>query len=116
MSRARAAVDQYSFSVGVIGIVLGQYVMLSHETWFHVCALLVPGMYAVKIPMYRMQKLHHFLFDFCYYANMLLLLYLFVPSLRADCGFSGVSSSSPARLPSPCRRGASPSCSTISTI
>ena len=41
--------DQCSFSVGVIGIVLSQYIMLAHERWFHVW-------YAVVVPLCTLQS------------------------------------------------------------
>eukprot|EP00937_MAST-01D_sp_MAST-1D-sp2_P004902 g4902.t1 len=87
--RVSRLVDQYSFTVGVVGIVVSQYVLLSHSAWFHVWyALLVPRMYLVKWAMYKMRKMHYFLLDFCYYMNALLLVWLFVPGLRESCGLA----------------------------
>ena len=57
--RTSRLLDQCSFSVGVIGIVLSQYIMLAHERWFHVWyAVVVPAMYFAKWGVYKLNKMH----------------------------------------------------------
>jgi hypothetical protein len=80
MPRVVRKMDKYSFTSGVIGICLTEYVMLIHERLFryYYCALMFP-LLATRIYLYRQYRWHYFLFDFCYFVNMLGFLVSLTP-------------------------------------
>lgn len=69
--------DKLLFTVGVINFALTCYLAGSRPSW-------IPNLYAVKfisliswrVYAYRKEKFGYFLLDFCYFANLLLILYL----------------------------------------
>ncbi|KAF2075254.1 hypothetical protein CYY_003430 [Polysphondylium violaceum] len=71
--------DKFAFVLGVLNLCLIAYMSGAYPDW-------VPGLFTleyvvlfiVRIFLYKRKKQHYFLFDFCYYANMLLLVYIHV--------------------------------------
>jgi len=80
MPRVVRKMDKYSFTSGVIGICLTEFVMLIHERLFryYYCALIFP-LLAMRVYLYRQNRWHYFLFDFCYFVNMLGFLLALTP-------------------------------------
>ena len=64
--------DKYSFTLGVLGISLTQYVMLLHGQLFkyYYCAIMLP-LLVLRIYLYHQYKWQYFLLDFCYFVNVL---------------------------------------------
>lgn len=83
MPRVVRKMDKYSFTSGVIGICLTEYVMLIHERLFryYYCALMFP-LLATRIYLYRQYRWHYFLFDFCYFVNLLGFLVSLLSQVR----------------------------------
>eukprot|EP00042_Codosiga_hollandica_P021061 m.71329 g.71329 ORF g.71329 m.71329 type:complete len:299 (+) comp50179_c0_seq1:111-1007(+) len=67
--------DRISFFLGVITLVLSEFIFVAHpqhfQTWF---VVIMPVLLCVRIPRYRRLKWTYFLFDFCYFDNLLCLL------------------------------------------
>lgn len=71
--------DKIVFSAGVANVIFTPYLLAAHPTWF-------PAWYTLKALLligtrwwtYKALNWHYFLFDFCYFANVLHLLYLHV--------------------------------------
>jgi hypothetical protein len=83
---AAKKLDQWSFTIGVLGIVFSEYALVQHTELFHVWyAALVPPLILVKWGIYKTRKMHYFLLDFCYYVNFVLVAFLFAPGGRASC-------------------------------
>lgn len=70
--------DKLVFMTTIINLVFASTLLGSYPCYFHyyyiACALtLIP----TRFVNYRMQKYHYFLLDFCYYANILTVIYLY---------------------------------------
>ena len=100
MPRTIQTIDKVSFTLGVVGLMLTQFVATEHPEYFwfyYLCS--APLVFIYRIIMYRMIKYHYFLIDFCYYANLACFVHilgartsgrLFGPSLRtATARYSG---------------------------
>lgn len=71
---AAKKLDQWSFTIGVLGMVFSEYALVQHTELFHVWyAALVPPLVLVKWGIYKTRKMHYFLLDFCYYVNLVLV-------------------------------------------
>ena len=71
MPRAIQTIDKVSFTLGVVGLMLTQFVATEHPEFFwfyYLCS--APLVFVYRIIQYRMIKYHYFLIDFCYYANL----------------------------------------------
>ena len=71
MPRTIQTIDKVSFTLGVVGLMLTQFVATEHPEYFwfyYLCS--APLVFIYRIIMYRMIKYHYFLIDFCYYANL----------------------------------------------
>jgi len=70
--------DKFGFFLGVVDLSLAIFLIAGHHsslvvTWFTAQFIMLIGL---RWFSYKKQKAHYFLFDFCYFANLLLLLYL----------------------------------------
>lgn len=83
--------DKVGFVLGVVDLVLAIYLISSHQgdlvvTWFTTQTLVL---LSLRYFFYKQQNTHYFLFDFCYFANLLLLLFLHIyphsPTLFMVC-------------------------------
>ena len=70
LPRAIRAADKVSFTLGVVGLLVTQFVATEHPTRFHVYYLATaPFIFTHRAYQYFIIKYHYFLIDFCYYAN-----------------------------------------------
>ncbi|KAK5577566.1 hypothetical protein RB653_002509 [Dictyostelium firmibasis] len=70
--------DKFSFVLGVLNLcvisfICGKYPL--YLQYFFSVEYLV--LFATRIVLYKRKKLHYFLFDFCYFANLMLLFFIF---------------------------------------
>lgn len=72
------AKDKFSFLVGVLLLMLTEYLFISYPSYLYVAytIILVP-LLMWRFITYHQQKHHYFLLDFCYFANLLTLLWLY---------------------------------------
>lgn len=73
------AKDKFSFLLGVLLILFTEYVLISYPQFLYIVytLFLIPLM-VWRFASYHQHKHHYFMLDFCYFDNVLLLLYLFV--------------------------------------
>ena len=69
--------DKIVFLSSILNLVFASYLLGSHPCYFHYyytlcCLVLIP----TRFVNYRIQKYHYFLFDFCYFANTIQMVYL----------------------------------------
>lgn len=76
--------DKLSFILGVLGLLITQYVLLVFpgRFWMWHCVALIP-LLLFRWYSYTKQHYQYFLIDFCYYANFLLLVAVLIPPLRS---------------------------------
>jgi hypothetical protein len=71
MPRTIQTIDKVSFTLGVVGLMVTQFVATEHPRRFWAYyALTAPPIFAYRVIQYSMIKYHYFLIDFCYYANV----------------------------------------------
>lgn len=70
--------DKIFFIVGVLLVIATTYMLgrypNTHYFKFHVYT--VSSLVAIRLFNYRMKKWHYYLFDFCYFANTLIIYFL----------------------------------------
>lgn len=73
------AMDKVAFTASILNIMAGEFVLLSHPAllWVLYAALIVP-LVLLRFLYYRRRKWHYFLLDFCYFAQVLCLLQVFM--------------------------------------
>jgi Protein of unknown function (DUF2838) len=74
--------DKLSFIMGVFLLTLTTYVLgrYPNDLWYGYHAAIVVGLVMYRFYNYRKKGWHYYLFDFCYFANTLILLFiLFLP-------------------------------------
>jgi len=70
LPRAIRLADKVSFTLGVVGLLVTQFVATEHPSWFHAYYLATaPLIFSHRAYQYFVIKYHYFLIDFCYYAN-----------------------------------------------
>ena len=71
-------VDKVSFIMGVLLLIFNTYILgrYPHRTYYVFHCLTVVALVAIRFYNYRSKGWHYYLFDFCYFANTLILLYL----------------------------------------
>jgi len=71
-------IDKCAFTVGIITMLLTEYVLLQQPQWMHIWYLvLIFPLMILRFWMYHKQKFHYFMLDFCYYCQVLLMFFLF---------------------------------------
>ena len=86
MPRTIQTIDKVSFTLGVVGLMLTQFVATEHPEYFwfyYLCG--APLVFIYRIIMYRMIKYHYFLIDFCYYANLACFVHILGAPTVDDC-------------------------------
>ncbi|EKX48936.1 hypothetical protein GUITHDRAFT_46972, partial [Guillardia theta CCMP2712] len=82
--RVIRTLDKYSFTFGVLGITLTEYVMLCRPEsfrWYY--AMIMSPLLVMRWVMYRQVKWQYFLIDFCYWVNGLCFLVIAGPWSRS---------------------------------
>jgi hypothetical protein len=76
--------DKCAFTGGVVNLMATEYVLLMSPDHFWIWySLIMPTLLLLRYPYYRKRKMHYFLWDFCYFTQASLLLFLlFAPG---DC-------------------------------
>ena len=70
LPRAIRFADKVSFTLGVVGLLVTQFVATEHPSAFHAYYLATaPLIFSHRAYQYFVIKYHYFLIDFCYYAN-----------------------------------------------
>lgn len=71
-------VDKLSFIMGVLLLIFTTYILgrYPHKAYYHYHCLIVISLVLYRFYNYRKQKWHYYLFDFCYFANTLIILFL----------------------------------------
>ena len=70
LPRAIRFADKVSFTLGVVGLLVTQFVATEHPSVFHAYYLATaPFIFSHRAYQYFVIKYHYFLIDFCYYAN-----------------------------------------------
>tara|TARA_B110000977_G_scaffold178125_1_gene235357 strand:- start:22213 stop:23682 length:1470 start_codon:yes stop_codon:yes gene_type:complete len=89
LPRAVQTIDKVSFTLGVVGLLVTQFVCTEYPEYFHAYYLATaPAIFAYRAYQYYSIKYHYFLIDFCYYANGFHFLQILL-----GCGFFGFSTS-----------------------
>mmetsp|Transcript_42665 Transcript_42665/g.68618 ORF Transcript_42665/g.68618 Transcript_42665/m.68618 type:complete len:481 (+) Transcript_42665:129-1571(+) len=71
MPRTVQTIDKVSFTLGVVGLLVTQFVATEHPEFFWLYYLVsAPIIFVYRVIQYSMIKYHYFLIDFCYYANV----------------------------------------------
>mmetsp|Transcript_55604 Transcript_55604/g.118416 ORF Transcript_55604/g.118416 Transcript_55604/m.118416 type:complete len:430 (+) Transcript_55604:73-1362(+) len=71
--------DKIMFSCGVLNFGLTCYMAGAHPSWvWQVYSLKFVCLLALRLYLYRKEKFGYFLLDFCYFANLVLLWYLWL--------------------------------------
>lgn len=88
MPRVVRRMDKYSFTLGVLGISATQYMMLQWTALFkyYYCAVMIP-LLALRVYLYHQYKWQYFLFDFCYFVNVLSFLLILTPLGRSPAAW-----------------------------
>jgi len=70
--------DKLAFTVGIVVLLVSEMVLLEYPTMFYklYTALLIPLLTA-RFFSYEKSKFHYFMLDFCYFAQFMLLVYLY---------------------------------------
>ena len=85
LPRAIQTIDKVSFTLGVAGLLLTQFVATEYPESFHVYYLATaPFIFAYRAWQYYTIKYHYFLIDFCYYANVLHFAQIFLSAAEGD--------------------------------
>lgn len=70
-------IDKVSFCVGVFGLMMTEYVATrAPEKFWMFYAFAMPAIVCVRAVYYRMIRWQYFLYDFCYFANVSVLVFL----------------------------------------
>lgn len=73
------AKDKFSFLLGVMMILFTEYILISHPSLLYlVYTIVLIPLLAWRFFSYHQHKHHYFMLDFCYFDNVLLILYLYV--------------------------------------
>eukprot|EP00871_Galdieria_phlegrea_P001300 jgi/Galph1/2170/GphlegSOOS_G858.1 len=78
-------IDKFAFIIGIINMIVTEYFLLQapQRLWQYYLVLIGP-LLVLRYWLYRRAKFHYFMYDFCYFAQILLLIsLLFVPSNQA---------------------------------
>ncbi|CAD7697091.1 unnamed protein product [Ostreobium quekettii] len=71
--------DKIAFMLGTVNLWLGAYWLgCCRETFYKLYTVKAAVLFTTRFLMYKQQKMHYYFFDFCYFANGLLLFYLWV--------------------------------------
>jgi hypothetical protein len=70
--------DKLAFIVGVLLLIFTTYILgrYPHRGYYTYHTLVVLGLVLFRFYNYRTKGWHYYLFDFCYFANTLIILYL----------------------------------------
>lgn len=73
------AKDKISFLLGVMTLLLTEYVLIKYPTYLYLLytVILVP-LITWRFFSYHQHKHHYFMLDFCYFDNLLLMIWLYV--------------------------------------
>ena len=83
MPRTIKTIDKVSFTLGVVGLLVTQFVATQHPDLFWLYYLVTaPVIFLCRVIQYRMIKYQYFLIDFCYYANVACFAHMAIPSSR----------------------------------
>ncbi len=67
LPRAVQTIDKVSFTLGVVGLLVTQFVATEFPEFFHLYYLATaPGIFAYRAYQYYSIKYHYFLIGFCY--------------------------------------------------
>ncbi|XRB09233.1 glycerophosphocholine acyltransferase [Pycnococcus provasolii] len=73
------AIDKFSFTMGVVGLLVTEAVLLQAPQYFWAFfALVMPTLLFLRIYLYTKQKLQYFMYDFCYYVQITCFINLFL--------------------------------------
>lgn len=76
--RVARTIDKASFTAGVVGVLVSQYVTQLHPRmfWLWYCVSVGGGL-GVRTYSYKAKKWHYFMYDFCYFVNALCFVGIF---------------------------------------
>eukprot|EP01118_Nematostelium_gracile_P007413 TRINITY_DN2414_c0_g1_i1.p1 TRINITY_DN2414_c0_g1~~TRINITY_DN2414_c0_g1_i1.p1 ORF type:complete len:387 (+),score=65.90 TRINITY_DN2414_c0_g1_i1:56-1216(+) len=70
--------DKMAFTLGVYNMALSMFLLGKHPEWFYlVYTIKFPILLGLRYYLYKKNKWHYFLLDFCYFANFLMLVFLY---------------------------------------
>lgn len=71
-------IDKWFFVAGVTVTMLSSYIMgaFPHDIYYQWHSVIVPFYVVIRIIYYKQKGLHYYLFDFCYWANFVILIFL----------------------------------------
>eukprot|EP01065_Artemidia_motanka_P006918 TRINITY_DN1337_c0_g1_i2.p1 TRINITY_DN1337_c0_g1~~TRINITY_DN1337_c0_g1_i2.p1 ORF type:complete len:499 (+),score=164.73 TRINITY_DN1337_c0_g1_i2:56-1498(+) len=73
--------DRLAFTIGVLGIVSSEFILLQHPHYFWIAYIVVMfGLMAARYVLYTLAHMQYFMLDFCYYVQLLCLLQIVWPS------------------------------------
>lgn len=78
------AIDKFSFTMGVVGLLVTEAVLLKYPQYFWAYyATVMPTLLGLRVVLYTRQKLQYFMYDFCYFVQITCFVNLFIfPSER----------------------------------
>lgn len=81
MPKVIRVVDTYTFTLGVLGIMVTEYIMLEHPSWFKYYYMAVMGpLIGLRHVLYTRSKAQYYLFDFCYWVHGLAFALILFPT------------------------------------
>ena len=67
--------DKWAFTFGVLNLIVSEFILTSRPQYFWSWYLLmVPTMISMRVPKYKKQGFFYFLFDFCYFTQLLCII------------------------------------------
>mmetsp|Transcript_30647 Transcript_30647/g.45363 ORF Transcript_30647/g.45363 Transcript_30647/m.45363 type:complete len:528 (-) Transcript_30647:267-1850(-) len=81
LPRVVRVLDKYTFTLGVMGIITTEFIMLEYPELFryYYVAVMFP-MLVLRYILYSRSKWHYFLLDFCYWVNLLCFILIVGPN------------------------------------
>eukprot|EP01134_Creolimax_fragrantissima_P006853 CFRG6853T1 len=85
ISKEQKFYDKASMFTGVWNVILTSYLVGGHHEWLpHYYTVKAVTLLPFRYVIYNSKKWHYFMLDFCYYANFILLFYLWVVPYSAE--------------------------------
>lgn len=70
--------DKVNFVIGVLLTIMTTFMVgrFPHDFYYYFHVIIIITLVSIRLFYYRSKKWHYYLFDFCYFANFLILLFL----------------------------------------
>jgi len=87
MPRVVRVLDKYTFTWGIMGMLLTQAIVLDNPSWFRYYFIIVMSpLLALRVVLFQRTKQQYFLLDYCYWVNGLGFALVLFPTLIQNIG------------------------------